>query len=201
MFSKIMDQFDDFDMEKVMHVVNLVWDNKDRFLELIEKLPDMLNDTGTSIEAAGDSALAASSLLMGDPKSKTPSAGKISEMAADALERCQVEIANAAKIMEKFGVELDDIQIPSFKPEYKEVMGFNVITGVDMSENKMIDNAAERLKGGSDRMEEISKDLKSVAGYLRQLGGTLTNTGEGLDNVGHKLKESGGTLRSLISTK
>ncbi|MEM9775164.1 MAG: hypothetical protein AAF902_11330 [Chloroflexota bacterium] len=199
MLGKILDNFDDFDVEKVMKVVNLVWDNRERFMELIEKLPDMLNDTGTSIEAAGDSALAASSLLLGDEKSDTPSAGKISELAADALERCQVEIANAAKIMEKFGVEIDDIRIPSFEPEYKEVMGFNVITGVDIGENQMIDNAADRLKNGSDRMEEISKDLKNVAGYLRQLGGTLTNTGEGLDNVGHKLKESGGTLRSLIS--
>ena len=198
MLGKILDNFDDFDVEKVMKVVNMVWENRERFMELIEKLPDMLNDTGNSIEAAGDSALAASSLLLGDKKTDTPSAGKISEMAADALERCQEEIANAAKIMEKFGVEIDDIRIPSFEPEYKEVMGFNVITGVDIGENKMIDNAADRLKNGSDRMEEISKDLKNVAGYLRQLGGTLTNTGEGLDNVGHKLKESGGTLRSLI---
>ena len=199
MFGKILDNFDDFDVEKVMKVVNMVWENRERFMEIIEKLPEMLNDTGNSIEAAGDSALAASSLLMGDKKSNTPSAGKISEMAADALERCQEEIANAAKIMEKFGVEIDDIKIPSFKPEYKEIMGFNVISGVDVGENQMIDNAAGRLKDGSDRMEEISKDLKNVAGYLRQLGGTLTNTGEGLDNVGHKLKESGGTLRSLLS--
>ncbi len=199
MLGKILDNFDDFDAEKVMKVVNMVWENRERFMEIIEKLPQMLQDTGESIDAAGESALAASSLLLGDKKTQTPSAGAISEMAADALERCQAEIANAARIMEKFGVEIDDVKIPSFKPEYKEVMGFNVITGVDIGENQMIDNAADRLKDGSGRMEEISKDLKNVAKYLRQLGGTLTNAGEGLDNVGHKLKESGGTLRSMIN--
>ena len=199
MLGKIFDQFDDFDIEKLKEVVNLVWNNKEKILDLIERLPTMLKETGDGIESAGESALTASSLLLGDKKN--PGAQQIAELAADALERCQAEIGKAAGIMEKFGGEIDDIRIPSFSPQYKEVMGFNVITGLDMGENKLIDNAADRLKDGSGRLEEISKDLKSVASHLRQLGGTLTDTGDGLSKVGAKLMESGGTLRSLTDLK
>lgn len=199
MFGKLFDKFDDFDPEKMMEVVNLVWNNREKIMDLIERLPQILQDTGDGIESAGVGALNASSLLLGTKEK--PGAQKIAEMAADALDRCQVEIEKAAEIMSHFGEEIDDIRIPSLKPEYKEVMGFNVITGLDMGENKLVDNAADRLKGGSDRLEDIGKDLKAVAGHLRELGGTLTDTGEGLNNVGEKLKESGGTLRSLTTLK
>ena len=70
MLGKILDNFDDFDVEKVMNVVNMVWENRERFMEIVEKLPQMLQDTGDSIDAAGESALAASSLLLGDKKKK-----------------------------------------------------------------------------------------------------------------------------------
>lgn len=197
MFGKLFDKFDDFDPEKMMEVVNLVWNNREKIMDLIERLPQILKDTGDGIESAGDGALNASALLLGT--NEKPGAQKIAELAADALDRCQVEIDRAAEIMSKFGEEIDDIRIPSLKPEFREVMGFNVITGLDMGENKLVDNAADRMKGGADRLEDIGQDLKNVAAHLRDLGGTLTDTGQGLNNVGEKLKESGGTLRSVTN--
>ena len=122
MFNKLFDKFDDFDVEKVVEVVNLVWNNKDKFMDLIEHLPEMLKNTGDNIESAGESAVKASVFLMGDKKGG-PSAGKMSVLAAGALERCFKEIQMASKVMASLGEELDDIRIPSVKPKYIEILG------------------------------------------------------------------------------
>jgi len=200
MFNKLFDKFDDFDVEKVVEVVNLVWNNREKFIDLIENLPKLLQTTGDSIESAGDSAMKASLFLSGDSKG-SPSAGKISELAANSLESCLDEISAAAHIMEKIGQELDDIRIPSIRPKYTELMGNKIISGLDIGEEGIMDKAADRLKDGSDRMDNIGKQLKLVAGNLRELGGVLTDTGKDLNNVGVQLKQSGGTLRSLGDLK
>lgn len=196
MFNKLFDKFDDFDMEKVVEVVNLVWNNREKFIDLIENLPEMLRNTGDNIESAGNSAINASAFLMGDKKGG-PSAGKMSEQAANALERCFKEIQRASQVMEGLGNELDNIKIPSVKPKYIEVLGNKVIGGIDFDEDGLFDNPAERLQDGAGRLNEIGKDLSEVAKNMRQLGGMLTETGKDLNNVGEKLKSSGSTLRSF----
>ena len=200
MFNKLFDKFDDFDVEKVVEVVNLVWNNREKFLDLIENLPKLLQNTGDSIESAGESAMKASLFLSGEKKG-SPNAGQISELAANALESSLDEIAAAAKIMAKIGQELDDIRIPNIRPKYMELMGNKIISGLDIGEEGLLDNAADRLKDGSDRMENMGKQLKLVADNLRELGGVLTDTGKDLNNVGVQLKHSGGTLRSLGDLK
>ncbi|MCA9931127.1 MAG: hypothetical protein KC419_21730, partial [Anaerolineales bacterium] len=177
MFNKLFDKFDDFDVEKVVEVVNLVWNNREKFLDLIENLPKLLQNTGDSIESAGESAMKASLFLSGDKKG-SPNAGQISELAADALESSLDEIAAAAKIMAKIGQELDDIRIPNIRPKYMELMGNKIISGLDIGEEGLLDNAADRLKDGSNRMENMGKQLKLVADNLRELGGVLTDTGK-----------------------
>lgn len=196
MFDKLLNKFDDFDMEKVMEVVNLVWNNREKFMDLIENLPEMLKNTGENIESAGESAVNASVFLMGDKKDG-PSAGKMSEMAAGALERCFEEIQQASKVMAVLGKELDDIKIPSVKPKYIELMGKRVLGGIDFDEDGLFDNPAKRLQDGAGRLNDIGKDLGEVAKNMRQLGGMLTDTGKDLNNVGEKLKSSGATLRSF----
>lgn len=196
MFNKILDRFDDFDMEKLVEVVNLVWNNREKIMDLIERLPEMLRETGDNIESAGDSAIRASHFLVGDEKDGT-SASKMSELAANALERSYDELQAVAKAMARFGEELDEIKIPSVKPKYIEVMGQRVISGVDIDQDGLLDNPAKRLKEGSTRLTDIGKDLSEVATSMRQLGGMLTDTGKDLNNVGEKLRTSGGTLRSF----
>lgn len=196
MFKKIWENLDDLDMEKVVEVVNLVWNNRDKILDLVERLPELLNETGNTIESAGESAIKASVFLTGG-KDDTPSAGELSKLAATALERCYKEIQDVARVMDRFGQELDDIRIPSVQPKYTEVMGIDVISGIDFGESELFDNAANRLKNGSDRLTEVGNDLRNVAKHLRSLGGALTETGNDLNNVGTKLTQSGQTLRSL----
>ena len=200
MFDKILGKFDDFDMEKVMEVVNLVWNNREKFIDLLENLPKLLQETGESIESAGASAMKASVFLSGDEKG-SPSASEMSDLAATALDRCYKEINAAAKIMANLGDDLDKVRIPSFKPKYMEVMGHRVMSGVDFGEEGLLDNAADKLNDGSARLGSIGKDLRLVAQNLREMGAVLTDTGKDLNDVGVQLKQSGGTLRSLSHLK
>ncbi len=200
MFDKILGKLDDFDMEKVMEVVNLVWNNREKFIDLLENLPKLLQETGESIESAGTSAMKASVFLSGDEKG-SPSAGEMSDLAATALDRCYKEINAAAKIMANLGDDLDKVRIPSFKPKYMEVMGHRVMSGVDFGEEGLLDNAADKLNDGSARLGSIGKDLRLVAQNLREMGAVLTDTGKDLNDVGVQLKQSGGTLRSLSHLK
>lgn len=200
MFDKLLGKFDDFDMEKVMAVVNLVWNNREKFIDLLENLPKLLQETGESIESAGASAMKASVFLSGDDKG-SPSAGEMSNMAATALDRCYKEINAAAKIMANLGDDLDRVRIPSFKPKYMEVMGHRVMSGLDLGEEGLLDNAAGKLNDGSERLSSIGKDLRLVAQNLREMGSMLTDTGKDLNDVGVQLKQSGSTLRSLSHLK
>lgn len=197
MFNKIFDRIDDFDMEKLVEVVNLVWNNRQKIIDLIERLPEMLRETGDNIESAGDSAVRASHFLVGDGRADGVSASKMSEMAASALERCYTELEAVARGMEQFGEDLDAIKIPRIRPKYVEVVGQRLISGVDIDEDGLLDNPAKRLKDGSSRLTDIGQDLSEVAKSMRQLGGMLTDTGKDLNNVGEKLRSSGSTLRSF----
>lgn len=197
MFGKLFNAIDDFDTKKVMEVVNLVWDNRERIMDLIERLPELLRETGDSIESAGASALNASAFLTGDHDDDALSAKAMSELAASALERCYTQLQGVSNVMERVGEELDELRVPTLEPTYTEVLGMNVVSGVEMSELQLLDNVAHRLKGGSDSLEEIGKDLKNVADQLRHLGGALNEAGSDLNNVGVKLQQSGKTLRSM----
>ena len=196
MFKNIFDKFDDFDADKVVEVVNLVWNNRERIMDLVERLPELLRETGDNIESAGESAVKASNFLAGGGRNKM-SAGDISDVAADALERCYTELRTVSKAMDKIGREIDDIRIPRVQPKFTKIGRIKVINGIDIGEYPFVDNAADRLKDGSDRIAEIGKDLKMVATNLRQLGVSLTDTGGDLNNVGLKLQQSGKTLRSF----
>ena len=197
MFDKLLGEFD---VEKAMEVVNLVWNNREKFLDLIENLPTLLQETGESIESAGVSAMKASVFLAG-AENGAPNAGELSDLAAGALDRCYKEINAAAKIMRNLGRELDDVRIPSMKPKYMDVLGHNVVSGLDIGEEGLFDDAAERLKDGSNRLGSIGKDLRLVSQNLREMGGALTDTGKDLNDVGIQLKKSGNTLRSLSNLK
>ena len=196
MFKRIFDNFDDIDPKKLIEVVNLVWNNRDKFMDLLERLPELMRETGNSIESAGSSAMKASVFLVGD-EDGSPSAKDISVMAAKALERCQVELVEAAQVMAKLGDEIDDIRIPSFRPKHTELLGIKVVNGFEMGENPIIDNAASRLTHGASRLNEVGKDLRLVADNLRDLGAILADTGGDLNNLGSQLRQSGQTLRSF----
>jgi hypothetical protein len=116
---------------KIMEVVEFVWNNRQRILDLIERLPDLLQETGQNIESAGQSAVKTSLFLKGGDDVET-NASDLSSKAAVALTRAYEEIKDVAEMMAKIGDEMDDIRIPTFEPEYREVLGLKVISGLDM---------------------------------------------------------------------
>ncbi len=88
------------DREKIAETANLVWDNrdaiqdvieffgknKDAILGIIKELPDLLATTGKGIAKAGESAVAASSFLLGTDDDDG-AVSDIAEFAAAALAR------------------------------------------------------------------------------------------------------------------
>ena len=230
MLNRVLSILDGLDVEKAVEVVDLVWDdrekiieavdlvwenrdqlaqvlefvrdNKDRIIGMLDDLPEMLGKTGGYIEAAGASAIKASAFLTGEnDDDDSISAHDLAELAANALERCYTELQSAANIVDGLGSQLDGITIPSIKPEYIEVMGFNVIGGIELGESNLIDDAGEQLRNGSDRLKEVGKDLGAVAIHMRKLGAALTETGGDLKSVGGQLQQSGGMLRTLSGTE
>lgn len=199
MFGDLFKRFDNIDFGRVMSAVDFIWDNRDKIVDVIERLPQLLNETGQNIETAGASAVKASLFLSGEPNSDKKGANEIAELAASALERCHKELGTVANMLNKVGNEIDDVNIPSFKPKYTEVMNMRVISGLEMGELKLVDQAAEQLRDGSERVHEIAADLQNVANYLRELGGILTDTGGNIHTVGQQLQQSGQTLRSFIN--
>jgi ABC-type transporter Mla subunit MlaD len=199
MLKRLFNNLDDIDPKKLVEVVNLVWNNRDRIRDVIERLPGLLRDTGKSIELAGQSAVKASRFL-GGKESQEVNAGKLSEQAATALDHCYREMARVAEGIEHVSNEIGTIRIPSFRPRHTEIAGVRVLTGVEMSDNALVENASDRLRSGAGRIAEISRDLETVARNLRQLGGALTETGGDLHTVGTQLQRSGQTLRSFTDS-
>jgi hypothetical protein len=223
-FDKMLDMFDDFDVDKLKDVVETVWedrdkitesvglvwdnrdeimgviefvrDNKDQLLDLARKLPELLGKTGLGIAAAGESAVKASALLTGKDDDDM-SARRLAEVAADALDRCRSELDSASGIIESIAGVVDDLKIPSIEPTYSEVVGFKVVTGVEFGELSLLDDAVGKLKGGAEHVAGVSGGLEDVAARLRSLGSRLTDTGDDLESVGTKLVESGGLLQAV----
>jgi hypothetical protein len=214
MFDKIDDILElvqDFDFEKVKETVDAVWDqkdeigqavefvvdNKDKIVEVITQLPKLLDKTGQGIAAAGESAVKASALLTGDESESAVSG--LTDLAAGALDRCRKQLAAASKVLEKFGDEIDDFKIPSVSPEYTEVMGFKVITGLDINQVSPADKAAGKMREGATHMTDIATDFEVVAEQLRQIGDRLDKTGRDLNDVGGTLATTGTTLQGLAN--
>lgn len=226
MLNKVIDVLDDFDFEKVTETVDMVWDDRDKIIgsvdlvwenrddimdavnyvlshrtmlaDLFDKLPELLATTGDYIEAAGESAVKASAFLTGADGEEGLSVRDLAELAAKALDRCQDELDDVAGFIDKLGDSVDGITIPSIEPQFTEVMGFSVISGIELGENNLVDDAGEQLQKGSKRLSEMGKEFVEVASHLRKLGVTVTDAGGDLNNVGSQLSQSGDMLRGIL---
>ncbi|MCB0045575.1 MAG: hypothetical protein KDD92_09110 [Caldilineaceae bacterium] len=226
MWKQILGDMDDFDLNKIGEMVDVFWEkrdqlmetmdyfstykdritavveyiseNKERLGELMDSLPEIMDKTGVGIETAGLSAERASALLTGDNKDdKIISAYEMTGMAAVALQRCTVQLENIATLIQELGDKVDGIRIPSFDAQFTEVMGFRVITGLDINENSLTGDIGDRFHGGADRISEISDDFTRVSEQFRKLGTMLVHTGDNLNSVGSQLQRSGKSLRAM----
>ncbi len=99
--------------------------------------------------------------------------------------------------MARIGKQFDNVKIPTLKPEYSKVMGFEVITGLELGESSFVDDAADQLRRGAERIEQISANFQNVAHQMRKMGGVLTDASGDLRNVGNHLQESSVVLQSI----
>lgn len=198
MFNDIFDRlgFGDMDSRKLMDAVNFVWTHREQISDLIERLPTLLNETGSNIEAAGASAVKASAFLTGGPGGQ----GGVKHMAvtaAEALDEGQRELSEVAAMLGRLGTELDRIAIPTVAPRFTNVAGFNVMSGLDIGHNSLFDDVTDRMQGSADRLTAMSGNLQTVATQLRDMGELLQGMGGDLNRVGGQLQSSGKTLKSL----
>ena len=185
-----------FGNNKIMEVVEFVWENRDHIMELIERLPQILKETGDNIESAGNSAMKTSLFLAGGKGHET-NASDLSDKAALALGRAYEEIQEVAKVMAVVGEELGDLRIPSIEPEYREVFGAKVIAGLDIGKTNPLATVSTRLSTGSKRLGKLSDEMEDVSASLKKLSGVLTDVGGDLHEMGLKLTHSGKTLTQV----
>ena len=191
--------------EKIADTADLVWDNRESIQEVIEffgenkdaivgvirELPDLLATTGNGIAKAGESAIAASSFLVGGGDDDEDGAIQdITEFAADALARCVDQLGSAVGVLTRAGEEIDKIALPTIDPQFTEVVGFKVISGLDFGTAPIAEGISDRMRDGAENLSSIADDFGVVADQLKKLGARLNDTGGDLNNVGGLLQEN-----------
>ena len=200
------------DRDKIGEVVDLVWSNRDRLvpvldwvkehgddlLDLMEKVPEILGRAGQALTEAGHSATTAAGWLVGQADDGVV---ELVEVAAKALDSCWDELDDVAKLLRSIGDRVDDVEIPTVAPRYTEVMGFDVVTGIDFGSDPFLDGVADRLKDGADRVGGVAAGLTTVASQLRDVAARVVDAGNDLDQVGKQLDSSGSALMAMGATR
>lgn len=187
-----------FDTGKLFEAITFIWENRERLMELVEQLPDLMREAGDNMQAAGSSATSAAAFLTGE-KAGRRSVRDMADVAATALESSKDELQAAAELLEHFGEELEAIRIPFFKPQFMDVMGMELVSGLNMGEQQLFDNPGGRLKSSAERLKQISTSLTEVSSQMREMGDVLTDMGYAMKNVGEQLQNGGQTLHRFTA--
>lgn len=197
------------DADRVKDVVSAVWDHKDevagavRFVRehgdelvaLAAKLPELLAKAAEGLAGAGADARAAAEFLTGEGGKGGVKA--LAELAGDALDACRTELAAARGLLDDLGRELDGVPIPSVRPTYSEVLGHKLITGLELADGKLLEEAGKRVKEGAARFDGVGEQLAAVAHQLREIGALVERAGHGLAGTAAKLESGGRSLATL----
>lgn len=160
----VADSFGD-NKDRILEAVDWVWDHREEMVDLMQRLPKLLGETGASLASAGDGAVRAGNLLTGGDGD---SVGGLTAAAADALDRCLEQIRDASKLMAGVADQVDDLP--------------------------MLDGVGGSLAKGADRLEGIGGELGEVALRLRAVGVKITDAGTDLGELGAGLRDGGSEL-------
>lgn len=181
--------------ERILDAVEFINEHKEGLGALLVRLPSLLSDTGEGLTAAGEGAAKAGALITGD--GGDGGVRELGEMAAGALDACLDQLGRAVDVLQGLGDKLDRVRIPTIEPEFTEVAGFRVISGLDIGEAGLVDDLGQQLAAGAESLEAIGRELGSVATGVRTLTAQIGSAGDGISEVGVKLQDSGVALSAL----
>lgn len=201
---------DSLGVDKVGDSVQWVFDNKDalgdaiefvrdiddKVLALVKSLPATLAGLGEGLANAGEQAHQAAAALLGSDGES--GAFAVVDHGANLLGGVTEQLNGAVSLLSGVADDVGKVGIPSIEPRFSEVLGFKVISGVEMDTTPVLSGPAEKLKAGVDSVGSVSENLSGLAEDLAKLAGALTSIGRALDGLGNGLEGSGSTISSLM---
>ena len=176
--------------------IDFIRDLDDRIPELIRVLPGLLASLGGGLTEAGEQAQRAAVTLLGDDGEG--GARAVLGRGSEALSGMTEQLGGAATMLSGVADDVAKVGIPSFEAKYSEVVGFRVISGVEIETSPILKGPAEKLKSGADTVTDVTRNLGSLADDLTQLAVVMGTIGQALDGLGERLGSSGQQIRGLM---
>lgn len=156
--------------DAITAAIGFVRDHADDLLGLAKQLPDLLGSAGEALDTAGEGAIQASRMLLGDSGASVTG---LADDAGSALEAAQRELASIMALFERAGTSL--ARVP------------------------LIGDVVQPFIDGTERIGRVAEQLGSVGVQVRGLGGVIQSAGTDLGGVGAALSSSGVALQRLTS--
>ncbi len=93
--------------------------------------------------------------------------------------------------------QLDDVTTPVFNPKFTKVAGFNVISGVDIGSEKLLDGPARTITESPSTITGIAGNLELLSASMREVSDILGTVGAALAGLGERLSGTGKSVSSL----
>lgn len=157
--------------DEVAAAVKFVAEHGDDLIDLLGRLPELLEATSSALTEAGDDVASAARFLTGG-RGAGDGVQAVADLAGDALDTCREELGSATRLLDTVGKQFDKLPIP------------------DGGIGDRITDAAERFESVGDRLGEVAEQL-------RKLGDSVDKAGHGLARTAGKLEAGGKTLGAL----
>ena len=200
--------FDNTPMDKVGDVVEFFMDHRDeldRLIAIVQAAPALIGKVGDALGDAGDHAKHAAVSLVGtvSPSAAAGTVGKGGAAAtliagAGTLGNVGRQLAEAAEFLEDMAGFMAKIEIPNIEPKYTKVAGVNIVSGIDIGKDKLLEDPAKRLASTAVTLGKAKGDLAGLAENLESLAHILAAVGSALDRMGDGLKNTGSQTAKLF---
>ena len=108
------------------------------------------------------------------------------------------QLAEAADFIGDVAGFLAKVDIPNLDIQYTKVAGVNIVSGIDIGKDKLLEEPAERLASTAKTLSNAKGDLDGLADNLEDLARILTAVGAAIDKLGDGLKSSGAQAAKLF---
>lgn len=190
----------------ILGVLRLLWENADRLLLLLERLPRTLRASGEALESAGQGAALVATTLDGGPEGGAGAATALREATA-ALEQVRRQVESIAQNVRQGADAMDRFTVPTVTATRQKInlkaVGLGepeFVTGLNIGESRpaIVGDITGRIRSQADLLDtRLSEDLRAATEKLERLSHSLLESGERMRGLGESLKRSGAALREL----